>query len=150
LTAVVFSGNTLTIGENAFANCPNIASITIPEGIAVIVSDSGNPFSGSQKLNLAAQARLRNMRWLPKDRDEFVTRGNAYTNKGEYDRSIADFTKQLQITPNDGYAYNERGNAYYSKGEYAKARADFTKALQINPNYTAAKENLAELERKGY
>jgi tetratricopeptide (TPR) repeat protein len=96
----------------------------------MIVSDSGNPFSGSQKLNLAAHARLRNMRWLPKDRDEFVTRGNVYTNKGEYDKAIADYTKQLQITPNDAVVYNNRGNAYYSKGEYDLAIADCTKPLQ--------------------
>ena len=65
-------------------------------------------------------------------------RGHVYSNKGDFDRAIADFTKALELNPNDMEAYNHRGHVYSNKGDFDRAIADFTKALELNPDYASA------------
>ena len=69
---------------------------------------------------------------------EYVERGNALANKGDYDKAIADYNQALTINPNDADSYYNRGIARYSKGDYDKAIADYTEALAINPKYANA------------
>ncbi|MDR2493722.1 MAG: tetratricopeptide repeat protein [Spirochaetaceae bacterium] len=80
----------------------------------------------------------------PNDALAYNNRGDAYYNKGEYDRAVADYTEALRINPNNAIVYNNRGYAYKEKGEYDRAVADFTAALRINPNYAGAKDGLEE------
>jgi hypothetical protein len=63
LTSVIFNNKIQTIGKDAFANCAQIVSVTIPDNIINITASNGNPFEISKKLNLATQARLRNIKW---------------------------------------------------------------------------------------
>jgi tetratricopeptide (TPR) repeat protein len=60
--------------------------------------------------------------------------GNAYNNKGDYDRAIADYTEALRLDPNLVAAYFNRGDAYRNKGDYDRAIADYTEALRLDPN----------------
>jgi tetratricopeptide (TPR) repeat protein len=75
--------------------------------------------------------------------EAYTNRGNAYDNKGQYDKAIADFNRALEISPKFAMAYNNRGNAYDSKGQYDKAISDFNKALELNPKYADAYYNRA-------
>jgi tetratricopeptide (TPR) repeat protein len=59
--------------------------------------------------------------------------GNAWRNKGDFDRAIADYNQALTINPQDAEAYNNRGNAWRNKGDFDRAIADYTQALRINP-----------------
>lgn len=74
----------------------------------------------------------------PRDAEAYYNRGNAYDDKGEYDRAIADYNKAIEINPRDDKAYNNRGSAYYYKGEYNRAWEDVHKAqglgCQVPPN----------------
>lgn len=59
--------------------------------------------------------------------------------KGQYDQSIADYTRVIEINPRyAGAAYVSRGIAYCSKGEYDRAIGDCNKALEINPRCAEA------------
>ena len=63
----------------------------------------------------------------------YYNREIAYIQKGEYDRTIADFDKALQIFPELADVYVDRGKAHYEKGDYDRAIANYDKTLQINP-----------------
>ncbi len=67
--------------------------------------------------------------------------GDAYVNKGQYDRAIEAFNRAIEINPRHADAYNNRGLAYVNKGQYDHAISDFNKAIEINPKNAAAYNN---------
>jgi tetratricopeptide (TPR) repeat protein len=63
----------------------------------------------------------------------YVNRGIAYSDKGDQDRAIADFTTAIWINPREVEAYNSRGLAHDRKGDCDLAIADFNRAMEISP-----------------
>lgn len=59
----------------------------------------------------------------------YYNRGVTYYKKGNYDRSIEDFERVLEIQPKYPYAFYFRGLAYARKSEYRKAVLDFNHAV---------------------
>ena len=47
----------------------------------------------------------------------FLNRGNAYGDKGDFDRAIADYNEAIRLDPKYAVAYNNRGIAYRDKGD---------------------------------
>jgi tetratricopeptide (TPR) repeat protein len=70
----------------------------------------------------------------------YNNRGNAYSDKGDYDRAIADYTQAIRLAPNVASRYYNRGLAYYSKKDYDRAIVDFNQAIRLDPNNANAKE----------
>ena len=68
----------------------------------------------------------------------YFYRGNAYYNKKEYDRAIADYNQALLLSPKDAAAFNNRGNSYNDKKEYDRAIADSNQVILLNPKSAAA------------
>ena len=67
---------------------------------------------------------------------EFVIyyhRGNAYSEKGNFDAAIQDFTTAIELDPENDDVYYNRGNAYSEKGNFDAAIQDFTTAIELNP-----------------
>ncbi|MDQ6870065.1 MAG: tetratricopeptide repeat protein [Pseudomonadota bacterium] len=71
----------------------------------------------------------------PMSAPSYEARGEAYSDKREWDRAIDDFTKAIALDPEYGrsYCYCHRGGAYLQKGEWNRAIEDFTKAIGLNP-----------------
>ena len=68
--------------------------------------------------------------------DEYYEQGLVFYKSMEYDRSIDDFTKALEINPKDKEnhkVYYMRGRSYLENRQYDQAIHDFTKALEICP-----------------
>ncbi|HNR19912.1 MAG TPA: tetratricopeptide repeat protein [Bacteroidia bacterium] len=71
----------------------------------------------------------------------YLARGNAWHDKGEHYKAIADYNKAIELKPDDAVAYYNRGIAWSKKGEYDKAIADYTKAIELKPDYAFAYNN---------
>ncbi len=68
----------------------------------------------------------------------YYNRGDAYRDRGEYSRAIADYDQALNLKPEYVDAYFDRGNAYLQKGEYDHAIADYDQVLKRKPDYVDA------------
>jgi tetratricopeptide (TPR) repeat protein len=58
-------------------------------------------------------------------------RGQAYTDKGDFDRAIADFTSEIEIEPDNADAYRLRSMAYARKHDHEAAVADYNRAIEM-------------------
>ena len=62
----------------------------------------------------------------------YYNRGLAYWKKGDFDRTIVDFTKAIELNPNFAEAYYNRGVWLTGKkGDSERAIEDFTKAIEL-------------------
>jgi Tfp pilus assembly protein PilF len=73
----------------------------------------------------------------PDDAAAFLQRGNAYFEKGDWDKAIAEYDQAIQLWPGFADAYSNRGSTYHNKGDYDQAIADFDRAIQIKPDEAA-------------
>jgi tetratricopeptide (TPR) repeat protein len=83
--------------------------------------------------------------------DEYYEQGLVFYQSMEYDRSIDDFTKALEINPKDKEnhkVYYMRGRSYLENRQYDQAINDFTKALEICPD-TDKDTQFAIIESRG-
>ena len=77
-------------------------------------------------------------------RSAYYGRGACYSEKGEHDKAIADFTEAIRLDPNQcGCTTSIEVGRYAQKGEYDKAIADFTEAIRLDPKSAAAYYNRA-------
>ncbi len=68
-------------------------------------------------------------------------RGIAHAKNGEYNLSITDFNKAIELDSNYADAYCNRGIAYDIKGECDLAIKDYTVAIQLKPDCAEAYNN---------
>jgi tetratricopeptide (TPR) repeat protein len=68
----------------------------------------------------------------------YNNRGVAYSNKGQLDLAIADYTEAIKADPSDDAPFNNRGGAFLQKGDYDKAIADFSEVLKIDKAFISA------------
>ncbi len=66
--------------------------------------------------------------------EESLRKGREYSNKGNYDQAIVNFSIAIKFNPKDAGSYSSRANIYQTKGMYDKAISDFSKAIELNPN----------------
>ena len=71
----------------------------------------------------------------------FFLRGNAWAERGNLDRAIADYDAAITINPSFAEAYINRGIACAKKGYLERAIADYEAALRINPRDAKAIKN---------
>lgn len=71
----------------------------------------------------------------------YNNRGVAYGKSRQYEQSIQDFNKVIELNPNYDLPYNNRGLAYMYLGQNELAIQDFNKAIALNTNYLEAYNN---------
>ena len=68
-------------------------------------------------------------------------RGNAYIAKGQFDRSILDYSEAIRLDPGYVPPYGARGTAYLRMHKYAEALADLNEAVRLEPQSSAVYNN---------
>jgi tetratricopeptide (TPR) repeat protein len=84
-------------------------------------------------IGLPWKSLLPNVKVKPMDEVDFIKRGDAYLEKGDASRAIADYTEAIRLKPNDFVAFDQRCNAYLEKGDYERAIADCSTSIGLNP-----------------
>jgi tetratricopeptide (TPR) repeat protein len=98
------------------------------------IAKNNNDFN--EQIRILTQM-INNFPNLPKDA-LYGLRGLAYDNLKEYEKSISDYTKYINMNPQDEEAYYYRGNAHYALKDFDNAIKDYTTAISIKPDYTNA------------
>lgn len=81
-----------------------------------------------------------------KDPAEYVRRGIAWAEQGDYDRAITEYNEALRIDPNNAAAFSRRAFAWQNKRDYARAIADYTEVARIQPTNISAHNSAAWLQ----
>ena len=78
----------------------------------------------------------------------YSNRGNAFDDRKDYERAIADFDAAIKIDPRYATAFYNRGNSKLNSGDKAGAIADYREALELRPGFKEAADMLKELGAK--
>jgi len=65
----------------------------------------------------------------------YINRGNAFKNKGDFDKALANYNKAIRLDPTLAVAYCNRGITWKLIGDYGKAMADYDKAIQLDRTF---------------
>jgi TonB family protein len=86
----------------------------------------------------------------PPDFTFYLNRGNASTDKGDFDSAVIDYGKVLELKPGNVDALLKRGIAYAGKKWFDLAISDFSKVLEIDAKYASAYSHRGEsFQKKG-
>jgi len=64
--------------------------------------------------------------------------GIYFAQRGNYERTLHEFTRAIDGLPRFGSAYAARGDVYFSLGDYEQAIADYSSVIDIYPNFVSA------------
>ena len=64
----------------------------------------------------------------------YFNRDVPYSDLGQYENAIDNYTKAIQLDPDYAKAYLNRGNAYDDLDQYQRAIQDYDKAIQLDPD----------------
>ena len=81
------------------------------------------------------------IRYQPDHAKAYYNLGVAYADKGDFDNTIVNFTKAIELDPDYAEAYHNRGATYGKKGELNSAIVNFTKVIELDPDYDEAYYN---------
>ncbi len=79
----------------------------------------------------------------PQNAGAYVRRALTYTDRQDYDKAIADYSKAISLNSSLPGAYNNRGIAQAALQKYDEALADFDAALKLDANYVLGYSNRA-------
>lgn len=73
----------------------------------------------------------------------YYSMGYAYYDLKQYEKSIQNFSKAIELNPKIADSYNGRGWVYGTINDYQNAINDFTKAIELKPDFKLAYNNRA-------
>ena len=76
---------------------------------------------------------------------EYNNLGNAYADKGEYEKAIAQYQKAISLSDIYPQVHYNLANSYRNSGRAKEATAEYKKAIQMDKNFTPAYYNLSSL-----
>ncbi|MEO6132103.1 MAG: tetratricopeptide repeat protein [Saprospiraceae bacterium] len=105
--------------------------------LGVALRDAGKT-QGEKMNNLTGAISLLEeaVTYLPDDFQTYHLLGVAYGQKGETQKAITYFLKEIELAPKNAAAYFNLGIAYQHAGDEANARLNFDKARELDPKIT--------------
>ncbi len=85
--------------------------------------------SGDEAVTACTAAIRKN----PKDAKLYVQRGVAWSQTGDYDYAIGDFSKAIRLDPGNALAFYNLGIAREKKGELQESLVDFKRYAELRP-----------------
>jgi len=74
--------------------------------------------------------------------EDYVNRGRAYRELGEFDKAVADFGEAIRLNPQNATAFALRGDAYLAKYDATNAKRDLEQAIaDLNSAVDACRDN---------
>lgn len=70
--------------------------------------------------------------------ENHIAKGIAFSEKGDFDQAIVEFTKVIELAPNSIAGYYNRAGIYSKKEDNDNAIKDFSKVIELNPAYIDA------------
>jgi tetratricopeptide (TPR) repeat protein len=64
----------------------------------------------------------------------YAIRGDAYFQREEYDRAIADNDEAIRLDPQSPFGYLFRSNVFFAKGDFVRAIADLDEVIKLRPD----------------
>jgi tetratricopeptide (TPR) repeat protein len=96
---------------------------------------NGKDSAGADLVISGCTAVIQSKGKSPKDLSTaFNNRGNAYYDKKNYDRAIADYSEALRLDPQFALAFYNRSCAYRDKGDNDHAMDDYVQAILLDPS----------------
>ncbi len=83
----------------------------------------------------------------PEHAPAWHNRGVAHGRLRQYDRSLADFSKAIELKPDAAWSWTNRGVSHANLRQYDKALADHSKAIELQPDYALAWNNRGDCHR---
>ena len=71
-------------------------------------------------------------------KDDYLTKGREFYNRGMLDEAIKEFKEALEIDPDDVEAHYDLGNACFDKGMLDEAISEFKKVVDTDPEFINA------------
>jgi tetratricopeptide (TPR) repeat protein len=71
--------------------------------------------------------------------------GDLYARRKDYQKSIEEFNKAIELKPDYGDAFHNVGNVYHQIGRDDLAEESYKKAISLNPNLWPSYQNLAAI-----
>lgn len=69
------------------------------------------------------------------DTEDYILNGNNYSQAGDYQNALLEYTKAIDVNPNDMLAYFSRGAVSHLLEQYENAISDYSKAIEIDPTF---------------
>ena len=70
----------------------------------------------------------------PDNANAHIVRGNARSDRGQFEDAIADYDQALELQPDNAFAYDHRGSMKMALGQFGDAIADYDQALKLRPD----------------
>jgi tetratricopeptide (TPR) repeat protein len=71
----------------------------------------------------------------------YLKRADGYYDQKEYEKSLLDLDKILELDPQNAKSYNRKGNALSNLNRYEEALVAYEQAIQLDPTYARAYRN---------
>lgn len=63
----------------------------------------------------------------------YSVRAKAFSERGELEKALQEYTRAIDLNPREWVYYTERGNVFSRMGKSEDAIADYTKSIEIHP-----------------
>ena len=114
------------------------------ERLTILITQANFNADPAKALQLAEEL----VRKYPEDERAHLALANAYNGRQDYQNTIQELKKAIELAPTFSPAYNSLGYAYRPVGDYAEAEKAFKKYIELVPNDPNPYDSYAELLMK--